>query len=194
MAEFNLIVNRIESVTKRVVVEANSLVEAIDQTNELLTREGWSAICNADDMGEPCTLAAWIHGTLPDASVLTVGELRALIADAPADIPIFPDWVDGPPGDNDPAVTLHGMQLTDEGLKVLVDIEYLNSDEDEDDEDDDEEGDDMCDLCMRSGVAVYRTTLDGDTVCGSKACQDAADAQDEAYRLANPAESDEESE
>lgn len=50
------------------------------------------------------------------------------------------------------------------------------------DEEDVEEGDDMCDICMRSGVAVYRTTLAGDTVCESDDCQEEADRLDEEYR------------
>lgn len=48
-------------------------------------------------------------------------------------------------------------------------------------EDDDvEEGDDMCDLCMRSGIAIYRTTLDGRTVCED--CEDEADLIDAGVR------------
>jgi hypothetical protein len=44
-----------------------------------------------------------------------------------------------------------------------------------------EDGDDMCDICMRSGVAVYRTTLTGDTVCDDDDCQDEADRIDAEY-------------
>lgn len=48
------------------------------------------------------------------------------------------------------------------------------------DDDDVERGDDLCDLCFRSGVAVYRTTRDGRTVCEDDACQTAADEIDAA--------------
>lgn len=45
-------------------------------------------------------------------------------------------------------------------------------------DDDDESGDDLCDICCRSGRAVYRTTFAGQTVCGDPACQDEADRLD----------------
>lgn len=41
-----------------------------------------------------------------------------------------------------------------------------------DTEDDVEEGDDMCDYCMRSGIAIYRT-IGGKTICS--ACEEFED-------------------
>lgn len=45
--------------------------------------------------------------------------------------------------------------------------------------------DDLCDICMRSGVSVSRTTLAGDTVCGEDACQAEADRRDSEYEQEN---------
>lgn len=50
------------------------------------------------------------------------------------------------------------------------------------DDEDVEEGDDACDICGRSGVAVYRTTLDGDTVCEDSECQEEADFRDQVHQ------------
>ena len=48
-------------------------------------------------------------------------------------------------------------------------------------DDDAEPGDEECDLCKRSGLAIYRTTCAGERVCGDAGCVARADELDESY-------------
>lgn len=78
----------------------------------------------------------------------TLGELRQIINGLPDDTLIFPDWNGGPPGDEDPAVIVHGfvVRSTKGGhiagprrpyLSVLVSIQYLYDFEAEENGEDD---------------------------------------------------------
>jgi hypothetical protein len=78
----------------------------------------------------------------PDGTTnLTIGAIRELIKDLPDDACLFPVWAYGPPGDDEPAVSICGLQVeADEitkqpGLAVLVDLKYLNDDHLNDDDD-----------------------------------------------------------
>jgi hypothetical protein len=179
LAEFTLKIRRIETWEEEVTVEAATIEAAVAQTNATLVEEGWAHFFGDED-GDYLDCESFVY--LPESAeaAVTIGVLRDLIANAPASLPIFPDWHSGPPSDDDPDVQVFGLMLRETGLAVLVGIQYLNEEEepDEGEEVDDEAGDDMCDICMRSGVAVYRTTLNGDTVCESEDCQAEADRLD----------------
>lgn len=183
MPTFKLTIDRVDTYQAEVEVEAATLEQAVADTNKLLDAAGWAAVCGDGD-GEYCDSYSCVHVPKSEGEpVVTLGDLRALIADAPAALPIYPEWANGPPGDSEPAVSIYGAKLTALGLEVLVGLSYLN--EEEADEDD-EAGDDVCDICMRSGVASYRTTFAGSTVCGSDACQAEADRLDDEYNREHP--------
>lgn len=68
---------------------------------------------------------------------LSVKELKDQLTQLPDTAEISPVWANGPPGDADPAVELHGFQVADGVLQVLVDIRYLDEFNAECDEKDD---------------------------------------------------------
>jgi hypothetical protein len=73
---------------------------------------------------------------------MTVGGLKAVMANLPDDAPIFPDWAYGPPGDDMPVVEVCRFAVgkgdrTADGrpyLSVLVDVIPLDEVEGEEEE------------------------------------------------------------
>lgn len=56
----------------------------------------------------------------------TISDLQQALLILPSNAAIVPEWFDGPPGDSDPAVCVHGFRVTATELQVLVDIQYLD--------------------------------------------------------------------
>jgi hypothetical protein len=65
---------------------------------------------------------------------MTVGELRLALAGLPDNAPVYPEWNDRIPKDNEPGVRLHGVRETNGEAQVLVSLFYLDDDTDEEDE------------------------------------------------------------
>lgn len=79
----------------------------------------------------------------------------------------------------------HGFDTQEEAAAFVAGIEFVNDsaievegitqrdkmfivtaiDDDGEDDEYENEGDDVCDTCMRSGVVVYQTDGEGNTVC-----------------------------
>ena len=80
---------------------------------------------------------------MPAPNPLSVGHIRRLIADLPDDAEISPDWFDGPPGDDRPAVVLHAVTVRGGELLALVSLIDLDDEDawDFDDDPDTEEDD-----------------------------------------------------
>ena len=70
----------------------------------------------------------------------TVGELRELLSDLNDDAVIFPHFIDGPPGDDEPGVSLYGFRIgthpgkTTPCLLAEVGLFYLDDNWEHDDD------------------------------------------------------------
>jgi hypothetical protein len=65
--------------------------------------------------------------------LLTIRDVRRLIADLPDQAPVLPDWAEGPPQDHEPGVEIVGIAIADRGagphLSMKVRLFYLEEEE-----------------------------------------------------------------